>query len=352
MMPKNRDRRLLLLGCAAAVVVIPLFLYQEPAVYRQRRQTIRAMSQAEQTRLKHNLDTFLEMSESDRDTYRRLHQVIEEDTREGGSLRDVMHNYYAWLKTLDPWDREKLRRTEDPVDRFRLVKELKEERESKDESRHRKSYVDRLFDSDVRLDAEDLAAVVNVVGQQLDLPEKDQNELQDLTGLQRSLRVLEAALEREEEERNPDGTVVWPDQQLAKQLLAAVTDEKVLNAVRAETEPENRRAFLAALIADALQAQWWTEMRRLLPSEEESRRFFVALGPERQDEIMRAPPKWQKIKIHRLFLEKNRPAFSKSGYLVRRIAHQLTPDIDRDRGPRHRSGKDRGSNSRRRKGRR
>ena len=92
----------------------------------KRRQRIEEMSPAEKSQLARLEERFLALDEDQQGQLRQLHKAIE-TASDGGQLRQVMHRYYVWLKTLPLYTRTELGGLE-PADRLDAVKKrLKDE---------------------------------------------------------------------------------------------------------------------------------------------------------------------------------------------------------------------------------
>src|SRR5260370_281071 len=74
-----------------------------------REREIANKSEAERARLQRNFKTFRELPPDEQKKLRRLDLELKEDTRNLGSLRVVMNEYYDWLATLTPGQQQDLR---------------------------------------------------------------------------------------------------------------------------------------------------------------------------------------------------------------------------------------------------
>jgi hypothetical protein len=92
----------------------------------QRRQRIAEMSPGDKSQLARLEERFLALDEDQQRQLRHLHQAIQ-TASDGGQLRQIMHRYYEWLKTLALYTRTELGGLE-PADRLNAVKKrLKDE---------------------------------------------------------------------------------------------------------------------------------------------------------------------------------------------------------------------------------
>jgi hypothetical protein len=92
----------------------------------QRRQRIESMGLGEKAQLLRLDERFLAMDQDQQRQLRQLHQAIQ-DARDAAQLRQIMHHYYEWLKTLPLYTRTELGGLE-PAERLEAVKKrLKDE---------------------------------------------------------------------------------------------------------------------------------------------------------------------------------------------------------------------------------
>jgi hypothetical protein len=77
----------------------------------------------------------------------------------------------------------------------------------------------------------------------------------------------------------------WPDDELLNKLVGSIENQQQRRLLES-ADPLARRKFLGMLIAGSLALEWRKEIERLKPSDEEIRQFFLALDPERREEVM------------------------------------------------------------------
>src|SRR2546425_8013 len=88
----------LLVGCAAAARGDSLTAAQRELRERE----IANKSEAERARLQRNFKMFRELPADEQKKFRELDRELKEDSRNQGSLRAIMNDYYDWLATLTP----------------------------------------------------------------------------------------------------------------------------------------------------------------------------------------------------------------------------------------------------------
>jgi len=95
---------------------------ESPAELRQR---IQSMSPAEKEQLRQREERFHSLGPAEQQRILKLHEDLEQ-APDGPQLRQVMHRYYEWLKTLPSYRRAELL-TKDPKERVQRIQELREE---------------------------------------------------------------------------------------------------------------------------------------------------------------------------------------------------------------------------------
>ncbi|CAK9006567.1 Lipoprotein-releasing system ATP-binding protein LolD 1 [Durusdinium trenchii] len=124
--------RLFLIGAVLAAIAIPPILVQGEAESRRRRddsrKQIAGLTSQDRNRLNRNFKVFNELSDDERRQLRELHALLEEDRQKRqGELTQVMEDYYAWLKTIEPYQRDALAKASDSTERIALIQEVLEE---------------------------------------------------------------------------------------------------------------------------------------------------------------------------------------------------------------------------------
>jgi hypothetical protein len=102
---------------------------EDASLLESRRQSIQLMSQADVNQLKRNYDTYLKLSPERRQQLVTLNEELEQDTKNGGHLQNLLEQYNAWLFKLSPFDRDKLLGTSDAGERADQVQKLLQEQQ-------------------------------------------------------------------------------------------------------------------------------------------------------------------------------------------------------------------------------
>lgn len=351
----NHNRPVLIIAGLVLSAAVPLLLGAagrdaDATDDETNRRRIEAMSQSERARLQRNYETFLALSEAERDKYRRLHRELENDARNGGNLGQVLRRYNEWLKTLLPFQREELRGRHDPMARMELVEQYKDEqrreqwirtlpehqqrwlRKEDDPEKRRKleekfrseqerrqgrrgslspgavgPHIGRSSDRDEKLCRDDFAAVMKLVEQSVELPPERRDELPSTTTAQRHLLVLIEATRREQQPGGkPADRLHWPDEALLARIIEAVPDE-VRRRIDALDSVDERRRYVANLVVRSFLSEWWKEVD---PGEENLRQFFDELDGSEKDRIMSLTGHWQKRELVRRYFQKDPPRYS------------------------------------------
>lgn len=102
----------------------------------QHREAIRQMSQSERERLNRNFQAYQRLSEAQIRAYQEFHDKLEQDrTQHDGELAEALQHYHEWLSTIEPYQRDQLRRTSDPQERIQLVKQILKDQGKRDATR-------------------------------------------------------------------------------------------------------------------------------------------------------------------------------------------------------------------------
>jgi|GEM_PF-1654184 len=94
----------------------------------QRRQRVKQMSEEEKAQLLRRQERFLSLAPAEQQRLRKLHHDIQQDP-EAQQLREVMHRYYEWLRTLPDYRRAELA-TLDATQRLNQIRKWRAEQAS------------------------------------------------------------------------------------------------------------------------------------------------------------------------------------------------------------------------------
>ena len=338
---KNSNRIVPVRGYAGFLILLsaPFLLgagENDRTAVEENRQQIRNMPPEQQAKLKRNFAEFQKLSVEDQNVIRKLHQRLEEDANNGGNLRELMLVYKEWLKTLSPWDREKLLKEKDPAARLELVREFKRQQDYDELKRtlyYTKSYtkIDQLRKADdatrqklirefkrdpetmfrrsssgfsprgfrPQFSAAEFDNVMKLVEESTEIDKEVHAQLASATKIQRHLLVLLAALKQSQKQQSAQTRfqknsksprtlpVIWPDDVLMKKLIAILDDPEFQKRLSSSGSPESRRRFLFFSITTSFHSKWWAEFRKHSPSNEELQRFFKQLDQSDKDYLLR-----------------------------------------------------------------
>jgi len=264
-----------------------------------RQKEIALKSEAERARLQRNFKTFRDLPPAEREKLELFNRQLKEDDRDSGGLRAVMNEYYEWLATLTPGQRDDLRRQSDPNAREKRVRELLKEQQDHAEATGAGSRPPR------GLSSSDLTAVLDVIEKTLYekrmISPQESEELKRKQGLARHVALVELAFRRPP---GGGGALLQPPPWVSPEVIATMVDSLSNPEQRHRLEtlkkPEERRWVMFNLLRAGLR----NEFDKNKPDQGELERFFVQLKSEKQDEVMRLPFDQQQQKLTQLYLEK------------------------------------------------
>lgn len=292
----------------------PLLLTVVPAEHQKRFDRVAALPPERRKQLKKNLANFNRLPDSKRQELQRLDQQIIGSSQ----LTAVAHDFHDWLKTLQPWQRDTLRKTDDNAKKTELAVSYLAEQEQA-QSRQPLS---RLY-SGVRgiggpsLTPEDFAAVVNVIESNLTVSPRQQETLKGLKGSRRSLEILELSVGVPPSRSTAGGRPPrsrtgqrppWPGTELARAILGVIKDDAVRQSVTmtgGQIQPRRDRMYW--LILRGLYAEWLREYREDQPSNRQLQEVFVGLSRKEQDQLMRLPTTESQRQLRVHYFRKNQP---------------------------------------------
>jgi len=327
-------------GYMAAVLLaltLPLLLRADDGDAQERdsrRRQIQAMSAAERDRLERQFQTYRDMSPEHRAELGRMHREIEEDAKRAGNLRDVLQNYHDWLKTLSPWQREELRRASDNQTKLTLIRDFLEHQDN-GPSRYRSGrprspfYMPGPFADAPTLGNDDLAALTVKLEKSAQLPQPLREELQELDGSRRTLRLLA------HQAKGRGGRGEWLD---VEEITASISDAEVRARIDEVVDDEERRRFVGAIVVKSLMVQWRAQTERVLPNDDQIQTFYEQLEPKLRDELMQLPSAEFQEEVRARYMREQAPDLARIHEELHAIMRRLWSDHRRpDRfGPRGR----------------
>jgi hypothetical protein len=272
----------------------------------QRQKEIAAKSESERARLQRNFKAFRALPQADQERLRQLDRELKEDSSTGGNLRLIMDEYYNWLATLNPGQRQDLHPAADPQHpekndparrEIRVRQLLKEQQDQADATGAAKGA--RI---PPRLSSKDLDAVLGIVEQAMRarnlLSQKEIQDLESKRGLARHVAIWTLAFPM-----RPSGPMggppAWWSKEIIESMVEAVSNEKLAAHIKAG-QAMDRWLRLVRVVFAGLRA----EHEKLKPSQDVLERFFVQLNSEQQDEIMRLPFDQQPQMLTHLYMTK------------------------------------------------
>jgi len=272
----------------------------------QRQKDIAAKSESERARLQRNFRAFRTLPLAEQERLRQLDRELKEDARTGGNLRSIMDEYYNWLATLNPGQRQDLHPADDPQHpekndparrEIRVRQLLKEQQEQADATGAAKGA--RV---PPRLSSKDLDAVLGIVEKAMRarnlLSQKEIQELESKQGLARHVATWTLAFPMRPS-APMGGPQSWWSKEVIESMIDAISNEKLAAHVKA-VPAMDRWLRLVRVIFYGIRA----EHEKLKPGQDVLERFFVQLNSEEQDEIMRLPFDQQPQKLAHLYMTK------------------------------------------------
>jgi hypothetical protein len=259
-----------------AIVALPVLVGatgDEASLFKSRRLRIEGMTQAELNRLKWNYANFKTMPPDRRDALVKLHNELEQDTRENGHLQKLVDDYNQWLSNLSLFEREKLLKIEDPAERAQEVKKVFDEQKKRRATAASAKEIP-LFGMrrgpafNERLTPQDLDAVVDAVESKFLTASTKQRRRIDLKRKrERHVRVFDLAMKQTKEESESGRPPFVASDKMVAVMSEAIKDPKLKSGLE-ELDDFHRRTKLGLLTAHALYAEWQTEIEANMPDNE------------------------------------------------------------------------------------
>jgi hypothetical protein len=314
---KPTSIRLWLIASTLAGIGLAPFLAQGNPQQRQLKRehaaAISRLSETQRERMLRNFATWQALSPEKQQSLEQLHQDLLNDQRlRGGELYQLMLDYHAWLRTLEPHQRDLLANTTDIPHRLSLMREIARRQREQTAGRNMPPIgpggSDRQVDIPGAMDEKNLAAVIQALQRHAAdrLTAEQLDELQKLQGLKHAVRLLEL-LKEFGTGVNPQPLLENPPrefQQVASEIDQIVTDPQLQefithgpqlpggggpgneNQNRRQAHPEARRLALALMMS--LQVELFKQ-RRAVESSVDSQKlteFLNTLAPDEQNALL------------------------------------------------------------------
>lgn len=185
-----------------------------------------------------NFPTFLELPETTQREFISLHEKLETDRQKQGPVTAALNTYHAWLKTLQPYQRDELQSQTDPQQRLELIRKIMKEQENR-KAQSAEEDVQELLDllasesgggwrSLPPLDRVTLKRMLDEVEAVLapSLSAAQTSRLAKHTGLARQVELLRI-LKEENLSRNDPRIFALPNSQAFERVLNSIEDSEI-----------------------------------------------------------------------------------------------------------------------------
>lgn len=312
-MSRNNVRTWIVLSIGLSLGVAPFLVRGDQATrdrLEQNRQAIASMTQSERDRLDRNFEAYKLMDAQEISTLKAFHQKLSGDR--SSELVSVLDQYHAWLETIQPYQRDKLKETADPQQRIALMNEIIKEQRSRDAARFlHDAYQNTKDDQRTRfwtemlrhvpiLNESDFSSLMEGLekNESLKFTSIGRTKLDQLEGLDRYILLLDL-IKESTNVRSTDprrlGQIVLPQLQPAFEKMAQTFDSYVENSrakdfvsqskVGKYPQPESMRIqglILKSLLVHAAAKRHNAEV----VSQSELETLFDDLSEEVQDELL------------------------------------------------------------------
>ncbi len=300
---RNRPRRVSQL-CLAFLVALCCAVARgdslTPEAREARRQEIARKSESERARLQRSFKAFRELPQAEQDWLRQFAKELKEDDRGEGKLRSVMNEYYEWLSTLTPGQRDDLRKESDPNRRDKQVRDLLKKQQELADATGTKAGVKTPHG----MSTDDLDSVLSVVEKAIHnyLAPEEIEQLKKKHGVSRHTYVLDLAF-RPGSGAGSQVMPRWWSKDVLEAMVNAVTNPVQQHQLRNKID-QGAKAIILQLMVAGVRAEYETEHEKIKPDQDTLERFFVQLSSAEQDEIMRLPFDQQQKKLLDAYLTK------------------------------------------------
>lgn len=300
------------------LLTLPLLLAADDAgEYRANYRRIEGMTAVQRAELERKFETYRNLTDQQREQLHRLHSELRDDPE----LRAAMLEYYEWLQTLSPWQRDELRQLTDPVARAQRAASFKKQ-QADPSSRRLVSPTDSQRDRGSRrssrsarfgprLGPEEFAKVIDTVADYFVIRDDDRQRSESLSGLSRSLFVLSIPMELDEDEdddrqRRPLAErLAWMSESFLSAMSQQVEDASIKDLLASGRPLEERRKDAGRLIIRGLFSQLHDELSKLDKDESKLRDFFEQLDSRRRSELVHREARDQQRRLKWWYLKEH-----------------------------------------------
>ncbi|QDU78087.1 hypothetical protein Pan97_51670 [Bremerella volcania] len=279
------NRNAISAATVVALVLVTALIGHSQETTAERVARIEAMSAADKSELRLKLERFEKLSTDERKRRTALNEALNEHP-DGEQLREVMHRYYDWLKTISSVERLKLQELP-PEERITEIKRIIA-------SQERKQFEEftRYAFRDIQPKREDFQAIKIWFDQWRDAHKEEilaneqqiydkvpwlKERLEDAAD-DRKLFVIWAWLMRD-----PEMKAIMPSDKDFQQLSSQL-DKETQQRLQAET-PDRQRGLLSALMQAAVFAHFQNRV-----DDDQLQKFYRKLPEKRQAELAALPP--------------------------------------------------------------
>lgn len=240
---------------------------RDPAVHDSRRRRIEQISSDERETLQENFKTFQSLSAIERDSYRRLHSMLQRDAEQGGRLLNVLDAYRQWLDGLFTHERKMLKEETNPELRIELVRRINDQEQWSQPVRPEPPAgaipgpLGPTDDFRPALSAADLDSLLRVIQGDLELSTSGGERLRSVPRAQRHLHVLVAALKQQQREHDRLRSQ-WPPAEMLNRLIGSIADDRLRTRLADIDNVQAQRNALSALIVKGVRDECWEELQR------------------------------------------------------------------------------------------
>ncbi|QDT66588.1 hypothetical protein [Calycomorphotria hydatis] len=262
---------------------------------------IASMTDAERELLHSREKAFHDLSEEQREEYRRLHVTIESDP----SLKQTARRYAEFLDSLPAWQREEIRQKSDPTARLAVIRRINTERRQREKGA---TAEDAPWDRSPGLPqgmrgltAEELNQVMTTLQSELTFTEEERERMASLKRPQRHAWILARAIRTgASNSRNSPGQ--WINQ-YQRTITEAMPDEIKRRFGRSLNDSRGK-FLLTMLVFRPLQEEWKSYLETAVP-EEELEKLLASMSIKEQMGYINQPPDDMKRRLAGKYLEEN-----------------------------------------------
>lgn len=295
-----------------AVAIAPFLAQGDQQLSKMRKQNamqIARMSDSQRARLMQNEAMYRVASPETKTSLQSLHHALQQDEGAGGELNTTLQRYDAWLKTVEPFEREQLDSTRDPQERIAMIRTVLANQR---ERNTRRSFSGLGPGGDRRrmgmfptLDEKSYRAVMTALEEAAGprLTAADREELSKLQGVRHDFRLLRI-LRDFGSGVNPKPLLEEPPVEfktVAANIEKYLADQRAIDFVQGKpptgehaddrmdgalsAPPEIALAQLVVhSLAGDLMRQWRAMHRHVAPDQLEA--FLLTLPPEKQYDLL------------------------------------------------------------------